>query len=66
MCPDNKKNTLQRYRHSNQLHIVSKRDDIDIENGIQFKSSNSLFQAQLNEVKKQGKTKVQHDPAIEK
>jgi len=60
-----KKTTLQRYRHSIQRHIASKRDDIDIIKGIQFKSSISLFQAHLREVKKQWKGKVQHHPAIE-
>ena len=60
-----KKTTLQSYRHSIQRHIASKRDDIDIIKGIQFKSSISLFQAHLREVKKQWKGKVQYHPAIE-
>ena len=60
-----KKTTLQSYRHSIQRHIASKRDDIDIIKGIEFKASNSLFQALLKEVKKQGKGKVEHHPAIE-
>ena len=60
-----KKATLVNYRHSIQRFLSTKRSDINIVHGDAFKDSKTLFKAQVCEMKKNGRAKVDHHPPIE-